>query len=62
MIPQATGKLAREDWMAATVMKEKWFPGKLPNQEKWEVVRRGKSQQEQRNSRWGPSVSFTCCG
>lgn len=25
MTPQATGKLAREDWMAATVMKEKWF-------------------------------------
>lgn len=32
--PQATGKLAREGWRAATVMKEIWFPGKLPSQEK----------------------------
>lgn len=25
MTPQTTGKLAREHWRAATVMKEKWF-------------------------------------
>lgn len=42
MTPQATGKLTRQNLRATTVMKEKWFLGMLPSQERGEVVRRGK--------------------
>lgn len=42
MTPQATRKLTRQNLRATTVMKEKWFLGKLPSQERGEVVRRGK--------------------
>lgn len=42
MTPQARGKLAREGWRAATAVKEIWFPGKLPSQEKGRWGREGR--------------------
>lgn len=42
MTPQAIGKLTRQDLRATTVLKEKGFLGKLPSQERGEVVRKGK--------------------